>query len=112
MKLSEIKELVAGYNKYERLDLRLEVESGADLETALSRVNSGETQVYVLGKHWSDEAAMTEMGYQLAESLDIAQNDDIVSRYFNYASFGHDLFLSGDYSLIKYKGEYFAVGTH
>ena len=110
--MNEVKIALKELDDHGRMAVRIEFKSHGDLEGAVQRVMTGETMILHLGTHWSDEAALKELAGQLIDETIIHEVPDMIKNYIDYLSFGQDLILGGDYSLVNYNGSYYAVSNH
>ena len=111
MKISEAKQVLSELTKNQRSNIRIEFLNHGDLEGAINRVLTEDFNIVFL-EGWTEEMAIKSLGEVLSEDLmELAEHSALVT-YFDTEAFGRDLILGGDYTIIKYKNQYYGVSNH
>jgi len=112
-RISEYKDQLKNLYKNELLAIRVEYAASGDLDLAIYKIRTGESSVIELSGAYSLDSAYRELGEEIVKSYDLLKGMNISMQcYFDYHAYGRDLYLGGDYSIVKIKGNYFAVNNY
>ena len=97
----------------ERYDVRIEFEDMQDVECAVDRVADGLSSIWSLQATTIREALISLSEELLGCMIDLNDpSQKMLLEYFDHESHGQDMVYAGDYSLVEYDNQYFAVSQH
>lgn len=109
-----LRELVDTYKELDeqgREDVRIEFEDYGDVETAIERVSSGSSSIWHLDARDLDDA-FSELAREFIGCISTQDTEQVLLDYFDYERYGRDIVRAGDYNIIEFNNNFYAVSQH